>query len=132
MENFFDRISHPALTDVRIDWGNIRPDEVFPGELPDLFVGRPVTIVGRFSGGDPSTIHFTGVANGERNDIPFAYSGGSETTNSGLPSIWARMKIADLAAGSVRNPNAEWAGQIKQVALDYHLMSAFTAFIAVD
>jgi Ca-activated chloride channel family protein len=40
MEDFFERISHPALTDVRIDWGGLRVAETFPGQLPDLFVGR--------------------------------------------------------------------------------------------
>src|SRR5262249_45628246 len=103
MENFFDRISHPALTGARIDWGNVQADEMFPRQLPDLFVGRPITIVGRFSGGDPSTIRFTGIANGERSEIPQANSAESEATHSGLPSIWARMKIADLADQSIRS-----------------------------
>jgi Ca-activated chloride channel family protein len=132
MENFFDRISHPALTSLSIDWGSVQADEVFPRQLPDVFVGRPITIVGRFSSGDPSTIRFNGIANGERTEIPRANSSTSEATHSGLPSIWARMKIADLAEQSIRTPDREWAPQIKQVALDYQLMSAFTAFIAVD
>ena len=42
------------------------------------------------------------------------------------------MKIADLADQSIYEPSAEWAERIKQVALDYGLMSAFTAFVAVD
>ena len=42
------------------------------------------------------------------------------------------MKIAELAEQSIYEPNPDWAGQIKKVALDYSLMSSFTAFIAVD
>jgi Ca-activated chloride channel family protein len=53
-------------------------------------------------------------------------------THQGLPSIWARMKIAALADQSTYQPDAELPGAIKQIALDYGLMSAFTAFVAVD
>ena len=42
------------------------------------------------------------------------------------------MKIADLTDRSLGNTDNEWAEQIKHTALDYGLMSAFTAFVAVD
>ena len=42
------------------------------------------------------------------------------------------MKIADLAGRMSWEPGEESADQIKQVAIDYGLMSAFTAFVAVD
>lgn len=130
MEDFFERISHPALTDVRIDWGGLRVAEVFPGALPDLFVGRPLVVTGRFRGDATAPIRFSGNAEGER--LQFEVPSMATGTNSGLASIWARMKIAELAEQSIYEPNPNWAGQIKKVALDYSLMSSFTAFIAVD
>jgi Ca-activated chloride channel family protein len=42
------------------------------------------------------------------------------------------MKIAHLAGQAVGEENRDWAPAIKQLALDYSLMSAFTAFVAVD
>jgi Ca-activated chloride channel family protein len=42
------------------------------------------------------------------------------------------MKIADLAEKSTYEPGPDWAEQIKRIALDYGLMSTFTAFVAVD
>ena len=49
-----------------------------------------------------------------------------------LPSIWARMKIADLAEQATYSRNPFLPGQIKRLALDYPLMSAYTAFVALD
>ena len=49
-----------------------------------------------------------------------------------LPLVWARMKIADLADRSTYEPIGDLPQQIRQTALDYGLMSAYTAFIAVD
>jgi Ca-activated chloride channel family protein len=42
------------------------------------------------------------------------------------------MKIADLAGRMAVDPDETLPAQIKQVALDYGLLSAFTAFVAVD
>ena len=58
----------------------------------------------------------------------------SEPTSGhrGLPTLWARMKIAELASRSLYEPMGELADQIRQVALDYGLMSGFTAFVAVS
>src|SRR5260370_11813660 len=58
MEDFFERISHPALTDVRIDWGGLRVAEVFPGTLPDLFVGRPFVVTDRFRADSNAPLRF--------------------------------------------------------------------------
>jgi Ca-activated chloride channel family protein len=133
MEDFFARISHPALTDLAIDWAGLQVAEVFPQQLPDLFVGRPVILTGRITGGAEGLIRVTGkMSNGpmqlEIACPPLANS----TPHAGLPSVWARMKIAELAKRSLYEPNRMLPEQIRQVALDYGLMSAFTAFVAVD
>jgi Ca-activated chloride channel family protein len=133
MEDFFERISHPGLTDIAIDWGGLQVSEIYPRAVPDLFVGRPVILTGRFQGAASTPIRVAGKVAGQ----PFEFAvpvdtNGIATTHAGLPSVWARMKIADLAEQSIYAPNTEWPVQIKQVALDYGLVSDFTAFIAVD
>lgn len=133
MEDFFERISHPGLTDLSIDWGGMQVSEIFPRALPDLFVGRPVILTGRFRGDDSATVRVSGKVGGEQLQFSVPVNpDDTKATFNGLPSIWARMKIADLAAQSVSDPDANVPAQIKQVALDYGLMSAFTAFVAVD
>jgi Ca-activated chloride channel homolog len=132
MEDFFGRISHPALTDLQIDWGGLYVSEVFPRAVPDLFVGRPVILTGRFAGTANTAIR----VNGKVADVPVQLAIPATLTDAathkGLPTIWARMKIASLADQSTYQPDPDLPGQIKQVALDYGLMSAFTAFVAVD
>lgn len=132
MEDFFGRISHPALTDLAIDWGGLQVAEVFPQQLPDLFVGRPVILTGRITGGEDSLIRVTGTKAGGPMQLEIPASVAGSATHPGLPSVWARAKIAELAKRSLYEPNRKLPEQIKQVALDYGLMSAFTAFVAVD
>jgi Ca-activated chloride channel family protein len=132
MQDFFARISHPALTDLAIDWGGLKVAEVVPQEFPDLFVGRPVILTGRITGGDVSLIRVTGKMAGGPMQLEIPGSAADSTVHPGLPGAWARMKIAELAKRSLYEPNRKLPDQIKQVALDYGLMSAFTAFVAVD
>jgi Ca-activated chloride channel family protein len=132
MEGFFARISHPALTDLQIDWGGLYVSEVFPRAVPDLFVGRPVILTGRFADNADTTIHVNGKVGDQPMQVAIPATLSEAATHKGLPSIWARMKIAALADQSTYQPDAELPGAIKQVALDYGLMSAFTAFVAVD
>ena len=50
MGAFFARVSRAALTDVEIDWGGMAVSDTYPGRLPDLFVGRPLVVAGKFRG----------------------------------------------------------------------------------
>ncbi len=133
MDHFFERISHPVLTDIAIDWGSMEVDEVIPARMPDLFVGRPVIVTGKFRSPQPTTVRVSGRA-GERvveasfevNPLESAHAG------KALSSIWARMRIAQLADRATWDPNPELGDQVKALALEHSLMSAFTSFVAVD
>jgi len=142
MAEYFGAISHPALTDLAIDFGGgaggggAEAVDVFPRRLPDLFVGRPVTVVGRVRGEPPKAVKVSGKVRGETAAVEVAVreeADGVEGRGAALPAVWARMKIADLGDRLALEPgDGEAAAQVKGVALEYGLMSAFTAFVAVD
>jgi Ca-activated chloride channel family protein len=134
MAKFYERISRPALTDVKIDWGGMQVSDVYPREIPDLFVGRPVVLTGKFTGNaDTGKIRIRGRVGNETQqiDVPVR-SEKSASEAKALPAVWARMKIADLADESAMSPGTDVTAQVKQVALEYGLMSSFTSFVAVD
>jgi Ca-activated chloride channel homolog len=135
MDTFFERISHPAMTDLVADWGGLQVTDVYPHQLHDLFVGRPMIITGRFKSDTANlksaTIRIKGKAGPHDAAIDIPVSG-SESNHAGLAAVWARMKIADLSARSTYEGGNELPGEIKGVALEYGLMSQFTSFVAVD
>lgn len=132
MDQFFARISRPALTDIELDWGGMRVTEVFPRHVPDLFVGRPVILTGRCAADRGSTVRVSGMVGGHRVQFTVPAMSDNPVSHKGLPSVWARMKIADLSDESTHSPHPGIFDEIKRVALDYGLMSPFTAFVAVD
>ena len=130
---FYERISHPALTDVNIDWGNMQVTDVYPNHIRDLFVGRPVILTGRFKGQRKTTIRVSGKVGDLRQEIAIPVNlDDSASTHSGIACVWARKRIETLANQATYDNNSDLPGQVKQVALEYGLMSAYTAFIAVD
>jgi Ca-activated chloride channel family protein len=133
MNAFFDRISRPALTNLAIDWGGLRANDVFPAELPDLFVGRPVILSGKFTGNGVAHVRIKGKVGDEIEVIPLTLNLDTVAGNNpALRPIWARQKIADLADRATWDTSADFAPTIRTLALEHNLMSAFTAFLAVD
>ncbi len=134
MDRFNARISHPAMTDLSIDWGTMNVTDVYPQILPDLIVGRPVVVTGRFTG-EPSVVKVGGRQGMQPTSFAFAVAANDSTKqHKGIASVWARLKIMDLMAQFSRTPDqaAELRQTVTQTALDYSLMSTFTSFVAVD
>ena len=131
MSSFFARISKPALTDVQIDWGGMRVSNIYPSRLPDLFVGRPVVVTGRFHG-PLSSVTVSGLAGGETRQYVVRPS--AEDTNPHLGRLWARLRIADLASRRnwQQDPYGELESAILETALAHQLVSDYTSFVAVD
>jgi Ca-activated chloride channel family protein len=132
MDAFFDRIAHPAMIDVEVDWGRMQVADVYPSRLPDLFVGRPVIVTGRFEG-SPNDLRMTGRAAGERVRVRVDRDRDAPEHDF-LPNLWARLRIAELNDRLAVEPaSASLLGnQIRATALAYNLMSDYTSFIAVD
>jgi Ca-activated chloride channel family protein len=132
MGAYFGAVSHPAMTELAVAWGAGTKVELYPGRLPDLFVGRPVTVVGRFEGEAPKQVKVSGRVRGETRGVE-AVAEEAGAAEAALGPVWARMKIADLGDRLALNPrDGEVPVAVRQVALEHGLMSAYTAFVAVD
>jgi Ca-activated chloride channel family protein len=134
MSKFFDAAAHPALSGLAIDWPALDAAAVYPASLPDVYVGRPVVITGRF---DPARADTPARLTGAAGDIAFDMEVPvtrveDDALARGLRAVWARNKIAALMDEATYEPNPTLAGEVKSIALEHSLMSAFTAFIAVD
>lgn len=133
MDRFFDRISHPALTDLKINFRGMNVSEVYPKQLPDLFVGRPVVVTGRFSGHGKAQVVLSGRAADRDVEVGIhADLDAPDQDHAGIAPVWARLKIADLHDQYTITQSNEILPLIKDTALAYNLMSQYTAFVAVD
>lgn len=121
------------LSDVHIEWQGVETSEIFPRQMPDLFAGRPVIVVGRFNGSGRAVLNITArTANGRvEESIPFRL----DTVTADHPEIaavWARLRLAELTREWLGGPDPGLGEEIRQVGLNYGLASAWTTFVAVD
>lgn len=133
-DDLFQRIEHPALTDLKIAWDGGAAVDLQPNPLPDVYVGSPVTLIGRYKGKAPLKVRVTGRAGGR----PFEAELADDVDNKGaqhaaLGAMWARAKItglydAMLGSGDPR----EFVQEIRAIALRHGLLSEYTSFVAVD
>ena len=133
MGDHFARISRPALANPTIEADAARVSDVYPERIPDVFAGRPTIVTGRFTGDAPISIRVRGHHGGQDAyvDVPVRVEDRPAVAKA-LPAVWARAKIADLGDRQAWEPNADTAGQTRQIALEYGLMSPYTAMVAVD
>jgi Ca-activated chloride channel family protein len=133
VDRFYEEVRRPALTGVTIDWAGLDVADVYPTRIPNLLVGRPVVLTGRFRGEIPPRIQAHGRLGNDAIRIDVAAAGGNGAEHPALPLLWARRKIGALtdAAIAAGDPG-EIAPAIRQVALEFGLLSAETAFVAVD
>jgi Ca-activated chloride channel family protein len=130
MRFYFERISQPALTDLSIDWRGLAVSEVYPRRLPDLFVGRPVVVTGKFKGA-ADAIRVRGRAGAGDVTLDLVSDPGARPQPA-VRSVWARLRIEDLSRRYGWSGSRDLVASIRSTALEYGLMSAYTSFVAVD
>ncbi|MES2640773.1 MAG: VIT domain-containing protein [Myxococcota bacterium] len=92
-----------------------------------LFAGRPLTVLLR---GAPASVRVAGRTAG----APLAATVTPTPIDFPLGPLWARVRVADLEDRLALRPFEEEAlrGEILRVALEHHIASRFTAFVAVE
>ncbi len=131
VDAFYARAKHAALVDVKIDWNGMGVKDVFPKRIPDLLVGRPVVITGRYTGKLPQSIKVNGMMGGKQNSYEVSVAGYS-AKNDGVRFVWARSKMAELAMANIHKPSAELRDAMIRFSTEQSVLCEYTAFLAVD
>ncbi|MET0346301.1 MAG: marine proteobacterial sortase target protein [Casimicrobiaceae bacterium] len=130
MAALFRKIESPVLTDIDAVWpGGV---VAYPGKLPDLYAGEPIVLTAELANAKQAgELSLTGVRNGKvwSSKLVLATSGNAP----GIGVLWARDRIETLMDAK-RNgaPPDEVKRDVVAVALEHHLVSAYTSLVAVD
>lgn len=137
------KLESPVLTDIDIDWDDLKVSEMTPAVIPDLFAGDSIRILGKIEGGGTHTIQVKGRVRGRQASLPIQAvlsDGKSETAPSPIPQIWARSQIADHMS-QINSPNHfksthltndELKQKVIHLGLKHSLATRWTSFVAVS
>jgi hypothetical protein len=126
----------PVLTDVRLEplSGDWLAGDTVPARLPDLFAGNPLVIYGRHLS-DHAGLRLRVHAVDGSGQPWSADVSGKPAPSSLLASMWGRGRVRELedqyASGLSSAPD-ELMKRIVETSLATHVLSRFTAYVAVD
>ena len=130
MSALFEKIEAPVLRDVQVRWPDGTPVETFPARVPDLYLGEPV-LVAAAAKAPLGTVVVTGLRGNQPWSV--ALTPPTDRNAAGVGALWARAKISTLMEELARGADVEAVKpQVVKVALEHHLVSAYTSLVAVD
>ena len=139
LSNFYKKISAPVLANLKLDFGSVKSFAVYPNDLPDLFAGSQLVVMGKFNpsatlgvnGPERTTVTLTGELNGERTvfEFPadFSVQNGWEKS---IPKIWATRRVGHLI-DQVRlsGQSQEVVDEIITLSKKYGIINQYTSFL---
>ena len=107
--------------------------DAYPRRLPDLYADRPLVVHARYGHGGSGDVVIRGRIAGHAFEQTVSVSLPSEgDERAELESIWARTRIRDLMTAMALQPNDELQEEVTQLGLQHHLLTQWTAFLAID
>jgi Ca-activated chloride channel homolog len=133
VQGFYEKIRNPYLTDLEVNWGSFQVFDTYPAQIPDLFLGKPIVLLGRYGHAGAGEITLRGKLGGQPYERHFAIQL-PERLDGGeaIASLWTRSKIEELSNQLIGNPKQEIVEEITNLALSHRLVSAYTSFVAVE
>jgi Ca-activated chloride channel family protein len=138
VSSFFTKINHPVLTNLALGTGGVETELLYPRELPDIFRGTQVTLVGRYRNASDLrgiTLSLTG-RTGERArsfsyprlDFPLV-----ERENDFLPRLWATRRVGWLMEQVRSNgEQKELRDEVVELGTRYGIVTPYTSFLALE
>lgn len=130
----YRQISHPVLTDLRLEMGDALAYDIYPRELPDLYSGTQLIVMGRYAqlGQDP--VILTGRA-GDQLQLLTTTAGDSMGSAAGpfIPRLWASRKVGTLLDQIRRDGESpDLVAEVVAMSAQYGIMTPYTSFLSTE
>ena len=133
VSSFYNKIAFPVLSDLSLDFG-VKVTDVYPRELPDLFVGSQLVVLGRYEEFGDRAIKLTGKRLGR--DWKDVYEGTFPQLNERsefLPRLWAMRKVGYLLEQiRLHGEDKELKEEIVRLSKRYGIMTPYTSFLVME
>jgi Ca-activated chloride channel family protein len=135
VSGLYSKISNPVLTNLKLTATNdIKFSEVYPPELPDLFHGSQLVVLGRFSGKGPAAIKLSGQVGMEAKEFVYELTFPDKTGDERefVEHLWARRKVGYLLDQVRANgEKPELVQEIVSLAKKYGITTPYTSYLVV-
>ena len=138
VSNFFTKVSYPVLTDIQLDMGGVQTDLIYPRNMPDLFKGTQITLIGRYRNpGELKNVSLRLTGKAGARTRTFTYQNLSfprtEDDNDFLPRLWATRRVGWLMEQIRTNgEQKELRDEIVDLGTRYGIVTPYTSYLALE
>lgn len=135
VSSFYSKVQSPVLTDIHIDFpGGVRTSKMYPRNLPDLFKGSSVSILGRYRGNGKGTIVLSGKMGDRTRKFEFAGSfSDADEKYDFIPPLWAARRIGYLLDQiRLHGDDRELVDEVTALARTYGIITPYTSYLIVE
>ncbi|KHM49853.1 inter-alpha-trypsin inhibitor [Pseudoalteromonas distincta] len=125
MQQLFDKLAHPAITNLALSDESGNNLDFWPSPLPDLYFGEPIMVAIKLN--NAKSVVLAGQT--AQGPLSIKLSTQNSSSAQGIAKLWARQKIKSLL---LYNEQSVVKGEVQELALTHQLLSPFTAFIAIE
>jgi Ca-activated chloride channel family protein len=135
---FYNKIAAPMMTgvavDIHLDGGAVA--RVYPRQMPDLFRGDQLVLVGRYRKGGAAKIALTGEAGGRKEEFTYRADFAERSpddTNSFVARLWATRRIGEIIDDlDLHGRNQELVDELVSLSQKYGILTPYTSFLTDD
>jgi Ca-activated chloride channel family protein len=133
ISHFYEKIATPVLTDLRLDFGSMETDQLYPRNLPDLFHGSQIIVLGRYRNEGPTVLSLRGRSGGEQKVFTYETVVHARQSYAFIPRLWASRKIGYLLDQiRLHGQDQELVDQIVTLSKEYGIITEYTSFLVVQ
>jgi Ca-activated chloride channel family protein len=129
LTTFYSQIAHPLLTDVKVEFEGLAVEDVYPRQLPDLFVGSSLALVGRYATADSTTatVRLRGQMAGEAWGQVYTFDLAERGEHPFVPRLWATRRVGELLDRvRVEGETAALVEETEALGLRYGIVTPYT------
>ena len=138
ISNFFAKVNHPVLTDLTLDMGGVETDLVYPRQLPDLFRGTQIALIGRYrNAGDLRGVRLRLTGKNGRDTRTYNYENLAfpltQDDHDFLPRLWATRRVGWLMEQIRTNgEQRELRDEVVDLGTRYGIVTPYTSYLALE
>ena len=134
LATFYDKISHPVLSNISLSMPGAKIYAVLPGSIPDLFRGQQLVIVGRYRKAGATLIRLEGTLGGKKKLYDFETKLPEENlTKDFIPRLWAKRQVGvlleQIRIGGEKKP---LVAEVTQLGTRYGIVTPYTSYLVTE
>jgi Ca-activated chloride channel family protein len=118
------------LTDIQLSFGKIETYDIYPKELPDIFKGSQLLVLGKYKGQGSSMVILSGSSEDAQKKFTYEVNFSPDEGNNFVPRLWATRRVGYLIDElRLHGENKELIDEVVRLSKKYGIINQYTSFL---